>query len=217
MSSACQLWQPNASIASIEKLFELEDAKPPRFSFVNRTEMCGVEDARFDCLPTPRLLITEPDFAPDLIFEGFLFASAALRSAMALSEGDVRYHAVEVTGSTPKVQGADYRMVEVLEFADPIDYARSEGEIIDVPGPRGVLAREWQRSGGGPDTPVGVLYWRRDFTPPAPLFHCAELRSMLATDDLADRVMRAGLDVVFVDITGQTSRSELVLRRLAQR
>lgn len=196
-----RFWRMTATVPCMERLFALEEEYPPRFSFINRSACSGGQDEAI-----PRILLSEPGFAPDLIFSGLLFASLRLREIMCLPEETVSYGPVATEGADAALK-ADYKIINLLTAADPIDEYRSEGEYADY----GSM-REWLRDGGGPDNPAGLIFWKDDFTPPAPVFRCDVLHIPLATEELADRVMRAGLDVAFVDQTGQTSRTEMVLR-----
>lgn len=206
-------WEMTGGIRSMDRLVELELAVPPRFSVLNRFDLAT---APADRRPIPRLLLTEPEFAPDLIFSGFLFASARLRAILELAEEDIRYTPIELIKSSAAAIQADYHLFEPLKVGDPVDSVRSQGEYVDMLDSDGRPVREWQRLPGGPGGPSGLLHWREDFVPPAPVFRCDALLVTLATEEVARRVMRRSLDVAFVDVTGQGSRTELVLRAAEQ-
>lgn len=71
----------------------------------------------------------------------------------------------------------------------------------------------WITSITGPHAPSRPTVWREGFIPPAPLFRDRYGR-FIATDALADRVMRAGIsDVMFEDVTSEASLHALTLRQ----
>ena len=65
-----------------------------------------------------------------------------------------------------------------------------------------------------PGIPRLVNLWDPAFVAPAPLFRVPGISWSLATDALADRVMRAGIsDVVFMDIENDGTRTAGIIYR----
>jgi hypothetical protein len=158
--------------------------------------------------PTPRFACTDPTFAPDLIFEGELFASRRLRDAMALDKGVVQWLSVDCTKCPPTMQAADYQLMNLLVFANPMDRERSSPpSFYDVVLPDGDTTFVWTARPYQPGGPVPRVKWHPDFTPPAPIFRVPGLPWVLATEELADRIMRAGVDdIIFTDLQNDGAR-----------
>ena len=83
-----------------------------------------------------------------------------------------------------------------------VDY---KGEVTDC----------WQLAQCDPRVPFARLNLRADLVPPAPLFAAAHLHWLLATDDVAERVLRSGIKgVLFTEprgVTGQIANVHLAL------
>lgn len=227
------LWSLCPSIASAERLDSLATRRRPAFEWVNRREhsehavslgsmaevdampvgqVAGVD---LSSAPTARWRCTEPGFAPDLVFEGELFASRQLRAAMALPDDTVQWLPVDCSDCPQAMRDADYRLMNLLAFANPMDRQRTAPpEFTDVTLPDGSWTFVWSADPWQPGRPMPHLFWRKNFVPPAPLFRVPGWSMTLATEELAERVMRAGLDdVVFIDMqTDGTPTSELVVR-----
>ena len=214
------LWQVRASLESLQLVQDMVDAKPPTFEFVNRRAMMkplsldgamADRDGRSDRI-TPIIRITSPDFALDYFDWGLSCASARLRAALGDVGGCMRFRPLDVSGSSPAVVEQAYEVLEVTASADPIDETRTPGEVIDVPGLDGKVSKEWII---GLPAHGDRVFWREDFVPPAPMFRVKGTPWVLATDALADRVMRAGIkDVVFQDLTSNRAQTEVVLRQM---
>jgi hypothetical protein len=207
----------------------LEDEEPPRFQLINRNAIFEVwcrflegseyeayseaDLARmeFDAMPWPVFRIADPAFRLDYFQVGRLCClSLRLREALGLSDDVIRYREIDLLDSPPAVHAQEYRAFEVVHHTDPIDWSRTPSEILEYQRADGstsrrrVLAHPLRR----PHT-----YWRENFTPPAPLFRA--LSWLMATDELADRVMRAGItDVLFQDITSDSGQTKFVRRKL---
>ena len=202
------LWPMGPSLAVMQQTVRLETRRPPRLFVVNRDQLS--DEAARDPL-VPELVVDQPRFAPNFLWCGFQFASARLREVLALDADAIDYRPVDASGSTPAVQAADYRWFEARHSADPIDYVRTYGAEPERDAD-GSTSLAWQLSVCGPHAPARVMVWRDDFVPPAPLFRNAN-GVLLATEALADRVMRAGLtDVVFQDVTSLEALERLVWR-----
>jgi hypothetical protein len=224
------LWMVSSSVESMQHFLDLEDEEPPRFEFVNRDALfqhwdrfLGSEydaygdDERelleFDAMPTPVFRIADPAFRPDYLEKSSIqCTSLRLRQALGLTEAVIRYRDVKLDQSTPAVRAQEYQAFQVVHFADLIDWNRTPGQVLEHRRPDGSIRR--QRYLAHP-LDGQRTYWRDDFTPRAPLFRVFGTPWTLATDALADRVMRAGItDLVFQDITSDRAQIELVFRQL---
>lgn len=224
-------WMIGSSLPSMQCLIELGEAKPSRFDFINNhsinvfrdkllMEHRGEDEAErerleFDGMPTPVFEIADPDFALDYFFSGIPCASAKLRQALDLSDDVIRYRDIDLDRSPPSVRARAYQTFHVAHFADAIDWERTPMQILELPRDDGtILKRRFVRP-PHPAEPDSRIYWRKDFAPPAPLFHVVGTPWMMATDALADRVMRAGInDMTFQDIVSERGQSDYVLRQL---
>ena len=223
------LWPMIPTPASMERLERLQRRRPPRFVIVNEAsiwealssaaegapgqDVTAQDAARFAAMPMPVLAITDPSFAPNLVWAGLHFASARLREALGLGPDVVEYRAVDASGSAAAAQAADYQVFRVVREADPVDLARMYGHEPDR-GADGRPTSAWLLSVHGPHAPPRQTVWREGFVAPAPLFRDASGR-LMATEALAERVMRAGLaDVAFQDVVSEASLRGLAFRTL---
>ncbi len=79
--------------------------------------------------------------------------------------------------------------------------------FVDVDTPAGPTF-VWVTEPSHPGNAQPTIAWSADFIPPAPLFQVPGTGWTLATDELADQVMRAGTDeVVFMDVTNDGTRT----------
>ena len=223
-----RLWPMLPSVASMQQVDKLQRRRPPRFALVNgdaihaaenavreRTPALSCQDQDEHCFaasPTPHLVITHGQFAPDYLWPGIHLASARLRAAFDLGPAAIEYRDVDTSGSTAQVQAADYKVFRVVQQADPVDLRRTHGHEPDRDA-HGDPTVAWMTSITGPHAPPRPTVWRDGFVPPAPLFRDRHGR-FIATDALADRVMRAGIsDVTFQDVTSEASLRALTLRQ----
>lgn len=224
-------WLIGGSLESMPRLQDMENERPPRFEFANLRAVheygLRVDDAfdgdddaerellEFDGMPMPVFRIADPTFRLDYFDQGIRCVSLRLREAFGLASAVVRYRDVDLDGSPPALRAQQYQAFHVVAFADLIDWNRTAGQALDVPRPDGSIRKLWRLA---PPNPVGSsrrIYWRDNFTPPAPLFRVAGTSWTVATDSLADRVMRAGItDLVLQDVTSDRAQTELVLRAL---
>ena len=221
-----KLWQFRGSMSSQQAIIDMVDAKPPLFEFVNQN---AVQNYRFQIdqlypdhdqgehgplanagMPTPVFRIRSPTFALDYFDWGVACMSARLRAALGDVADCVRYHPVNVDGSSPSVQEQDYRQFDVTAIADAIDRSQLPGRTLDFPRSDGSVRQEWFL---GVLKPGERLRWRDNFRPPAALFRVKGTSWVMATDELADRVVRAGVrDVEFQDLTSDMAQKQIVLR-----
>ncbi|MFV0622679.1 hypothetical protein ACBY01_01530 [Sphingomonas sp. ac-8] len=222
------LWNMGPSIAAGERLNRLVDRDPPAFAWVNRAQYADaiqaggsvldedgfglgqVRGVDLSSLPRPRLQCTEPDFAPDLIFWGELFASARLVAALELDASSVQLIEVDCDECPPAVQAAGYRLLNLLTFANPMDIERSEpADFFPFRNGDGEEDHVWLFEGAGPGDPAPHIVWRDGFTPPASLFRVPGRPWALATESLADFVAAGGFqDVAFYDLTARDRLTE---------
>lgn len=176
-----------------------------------------IEGADLSKAPTPRFKATAEDFAPDLFFLGELFASKRLIETLALPQASVQLLPVDCSACPPAMRAQDYKVLNLLTFANPMDRERSWPSIYtDVELSDGTSTFLWSAEPWQPGMPVPRLFWREDFIAPAPLFRVPGKHWAMATDALAGRVIRAGFDdVMFHDLTNDGSRTYgLIVRTL---
>ena len=142
------LWLIGGSLQSMQYLQDLEDARPPRFVFVNRSDVhrhrmrieseyahyseAEREPLAFSGMPTPLFRVGDPAFPLDYFDAGVACASPRLR--LALCGDNVRYRDVDITGSPPTVVARGYQAMDVMSFADPFDKDRTSGGMPTSPG-----------------------------------------------------------------------------------
>ncbi len=182
------------------------------------------DDRWFDQCPVPELSINDNKFWMNWIdwptFAELKLVSAKLRDVLALSSEQVRYHPVDMAACSAKVQAIDYRRLQVLQSSFSLDINRSDGYWRD-------LTRSDENEA---NWVVGFAYeeaslitqrfpkipkiqFKENFVPPAPLFYCKHLNVILVTDELAGRIVNAGIDdVVFVDYTNDGTEPDLKTR-----
>jgi hypothetical protein len=225
------LWSVTGAVDSMQYFLEIWNEEPPRFEIVNEIaiheyklrihdEYGDHEDAerelvQFRGMPTPVFRCADPTFNLDYFDAGMHCASSRLRRALGLTEAAISYRDIDLDESPPAVRANEYQAFQLVTFADPIDWSRTPGVAVDVRRADGSFGKEWRLGPPNPSGPRQRIYWRGDFVPPAPLFRAIGTPWMLATDDLADKVMRAGItDLAFLDIISDRAQTELVFRRL---
>ena len=233
-----KLWMVVGSISSAQRTMDLsayglsDDA--PRFDYVNFSEVAQRlrEVLRFDminhemwdaagvafrAIPEPILRITDPDFRLDYFFVSQQFVSARLRSVIGLGPDAIVYRDVDTRQSSAAVQAQDYNMLYVVHRANPFDASRMPGRVRPVRQEDGSLRDEWiAETPERPNLSKAVeIFFREDFQPPAPIFRTIGWDFTLATDDFAERVMRAGIaEMAFLQIDGPPQTEELIFRQL---
>lgn len=226
------LWSLIPDIGTAERLFRLMDRRPQRFQVLNEAERFGLHAALmerhpdlppgaldalwFDAAPPPVLEGTEPGFAPDYVWvNGLRLASARLLEALALGEGVLRTRPADASRCAPAMRDAGYAEFHVVPEADPFDRARTSAAVLAPFLPDGRVNPGWvpDSANSGPNAPVPVIRWRDDFVPPAPLFRVPGHGWLLTTDDLAERVGRAGIeDVAFQGVADDPPPHDVLLR-----
>jgi hypothetical protein len=226
------LWTAVGAVDSMQYFLRLwSELRPPQFEIVNETaihehklrvhdEYGDHEDAerelvQFRGMPKPVFRFADPAFKLDYFDAGMPCASLQLRRVLGLTEAAISYRDIDLDGSPPEVHANEYQAFQLVNFADPVDWSKTSGEAIDVRCADGSVARQWRLIPPNPVGPPNRVYWRDDFVPPAPLFRATGTPWMLATDDIAEKVMRVGItDLAFLDITSDRAQTELVLRQL---
>ena len=225
------LWSVTGAVDSMEYFFGLWDEKPPRFKIVNDMAIHEYKRRIFDeytdraeserelalfrDMPKPVFRIGDPAFKLDYFDAGVHCASQRLRRALGLTEAVIRYRDIDLDESLPAVLGNEYQAFQLVHYADPVDWSRTAGMAFDVRRGDGSIGKEWRLGPPDPSGPPRRIYWRDDFVPPAPLFRANGTPWMLATDELADKVMRAGItDLAFLDLVSDRAQTELVFRQL---
>ena len=138
--------------------------------------------------PRPFFSLPRKRFAPDFFtFGSYWLASRRLRDALALPEHVVQYWPVELLAGTVEAEAQDYRWVRVLLTQHVMDWARSVCRMTSitnvVTGRRSLSPRSVTR-----------FAVRPGLCPVAELLRAVEVwgYGALATDALAERVLRAG-------------------------
>lgn len=228
-----QLWEFTPSIAATEHVYRLYDAKPRAFEVINEAEvfrfirsqaealdrenpsLVDVTSLELSDMPRPRFRITDPGFANNVISMGLTYISARLARTLDLGGDAVQYVDVDCSACPAPVQAMGYKVMNLRAFGNPMDRQRMPGEFTEVAMPDGGITHVWRYDGPRPPSaPPLPVWWRQDFVAPAPLFRVPGGGWTLATDDLAEKVMRAGFpDVAFIDVTNDGSRTEGLIDR----
>jgi hypothetical protein len=215
----------------MEYFLGLRNEEPPRFEIVNDIavhehkgrihdeyhdhEESERELALFRGMPKPIFRFGDPAFELDYFDAGMNCASQRLRRAFGLGDDVVSYRDIDLDGSPPAALAKEYQAFQAVHYADVVDWNRTPGMAFDVRRADGSIGKEWRLGSPGPNDPAVRIYWRDDFVPPAPLFRANGTPWMLVTDEVADKVMRAGItDLTFVDLTNERAQTELVYRQL---
>lgn len=94
--------------------------------------------------------------------------------------------------------------MQPLVFTDPLDHDRTPGQIETVTAYDGSESAIWVRPKGPTADQPSPTFRRADFVPPAPLLRVPRTARTLATEELAARVMDAGIeDLAFQDVEGE--------------
>lgn len=227
-----KLWWMIPTIASQERVDKLATRKKPQVGFVNDDELHEfrhgspgtLPEARPDgiflpvenwsAMPTPRLFVRTSDFQPNYFWLGLKLVSDHLARTVALGPEQVQYIEADCSECPTSVQDMGYKAINVLACANPIDRERSgPGRFVDIETPGGPTYA-YVSNRQSPFDPVDRIYWREDFVPPAPLFCVPNSGWLLATEELAERVTRAGIDdVAFLDVTNDGTRTDKLISR----
>lgn len=156
----------------------------------------------FAAIPTPQLVIPDPNFALSLFYCGEWFASRRMREVLALQEDEVVYRPADLSGSAEPVRLLDYWAFTLIEHADGIDPESSDVERIY--GKNGEVLYWSPALLTGPNDPWPQVNLRPDFVAPAPMFYMDRTDWLMVTDELKQRIEAAGFDDVrFAPPTGE--------------
>jgi hypothetical protein len=226
------MWAIDDSFESVQYFIALEQAEPPQFEFVNwlavhKYRRCILDEydgddhdelelLEFNGMPMPVFKIADPAFKLDYFFHDKIrCASLRLRQALGLTDAVIRYRDIDLDQSPLATRKHEYQAFHVVAVGDPIDWNRTRGQFVELPRLDGFVRKIWILEPPDPVGPRQRIYWRDDFTPPAPLFRAFGTPWTMATGALADRVMRAGItDMVFKDVISDRGQTEYVLRQL---
>ena len=223
-----RLWTMNESLESSERHFRIVELHPSRSLIINRDEISDylrdaaerdpgasydeIEFRSLSRVPTPVLLIGDPAYAPPLFFEGFNYVSRRLREVLGLPADVVHCQEVDASGCVELARSAGYTTFQALHVADPIDRERSDGDWVDTIERDGSPGRMWMPT-GGPTRPAPRIVIRPDFVPPAPVFRQPSGGAPVVTDEVAERVLRAGLtDIMFIEVGQERGQTEIVCK-----
>lgn len=228
--STLALWSMNESLESAEEHFRIADRHPSRSLIINRDRisdalqneaerdsaatLAEVELRLLSRTPTPTLVIGEPTFVPHLFLEGFNYVSRRLRDILDLPLGVVHCQPVDATRCVEPARTAGYTTFQPVHVADPIDQEQSDGEWVDTIERDGSLGRMWMPM-GGPTHPAPRIVLRAGFRPPAPVFRQPDGGPPIVTDEIAERVLRAGIaDIMFIRLGQERGQTENVCKAL---
>lgn len=135
----------------------------------------------------PEVWLPPLDFSPDYFsLAGLTFVSRRFRDALAQPEGVVQYWPIHLARGSEEARAQDYMLFRILAWQPALDWGCSVCEREEFINPRTgehlVAARSIKRF-----VPLD------DLVPRTEIFRAAEARtSILVTDGLAERVLRAG-------------------------
>ncbi len=208
--------KPKAEVLNLSEVYDFlfgppDAVREPKIADV----FLPIVPADWSKLPALKLRITPADFAYDYFIMGLPLVSARLRTVLALEPDRVRYLDVDCFECSAAVQAMDYKVLHVLTYANPLNRELTGPcRFIDVKTPAGPTFA-WVRPPINPNDPPPRIAWRADFAAPAPLFQVPNSAWTLATDELAERVMRAGFsDVAFYEHTKDGTQAALITREL---
>lgn len=140
-----------------------------------------------DGFPRPEVWLPPLGFAPDHFhLTGLMFVSRRFRDVLAQADGVVQYWPIRLARGSEEAYAQDYMLFRVLAWQPALDWERSECEREEA-----TIERTGERL-------VTALFIRRfvplpDLVPRTEIFRAAEApTSILVTDGLAERVLRAG-------------------------
>jgi hypothetical protein len=207
-----KFWWMHAEATQAEKILRLENLKKPTFYFANRLALSkdglqhfkeSWEVTKIKRPVTPVLKVSNKTINSNILWTSQLFFSKILRDAIELKDDCIQYIDIDSSESHPNFQLMDYKMAHILKVGDAIDLDASDFEKysqIDIV--TGLKDEGWRANieMQMKMQPIRICF-KENFDPPAPLFTLKWHDSLLATDELADRVLNSGItDVTFQDI-----------------
>ncbi|ALV09191.1 zinc metallopeptidase [Roseateles depolymerans] len=225
-----RFWHMHGSARLDDYMLRLSSAKPPRFRIRNKDEVLDafaagpafvgqgpIEIRALSGCPIPAFEVTAEDYHPSIVLMGPDFYSRALRDALDLPPDQIQYLPVDTTRCVRPFRAQDYRLAHVLAVGDVLDLSASGYEFGSGPGWDGHPIDTW-RPRQLPPTPLEPIRYapmtftfREDATAPSALFISRWSGHLMVTDELAQKVLDAGLDdVQFQDITHHDPRGKTV-------
>lgn len=203
--------KPTLKLPNFDKL--AEEAEKPKTS-IGAADKRDTKRSKLVLSEPLALELTEPGFAPDFLELGFPLVSEELRDAIGLDEPTIQWLDVDASGSTQAVIDKNYRIMRVLSAAKAVDTVRSDGETREIADASGDgVVSIWVHATSGPHQPPSAFFWLPDFTPPTPVFYESLKQVVLFTDEVAARVIAAGIDdVIFIDLENDGSQADLKTR-----
>ena len=237
--NAAKLWLvtvPASIIAYLSSVYDADDSGRTRIDLVNDADVLDRRGKVFDDLldheswqvavqvfrrlPKAILRIDDPSFDLDYFARRGHYASARLRSALALRDDEIAYRPVDTSSCPEAARAKDYEAFLPLKVANPFDPARMPGRVRSVRQDDGSSRDEWVVEppfDPGVSAPLQV-YFKPGFEPPAPLFRPMGMPAWtFATEDLADRVSRTDITgIAFQEIEGEQAARESIQRSQPQ-
>ncbi len=211
-SDTTQFWWMRAESTNADKILRLERSKPPKFSFVNRQEIFDafLKEGAFgkrsnrpaQQAPQAIFKVSSDSVTPSILWGSLSFFSTSLREALGLEKDCVQYLDVDASQCHPNFKAMDYKLAHFLQRGDAVDLEASDFEFYSQSAPDGSLEEGWRpnREMQLKRLPIKIIF-KENFVPPAPLFIQNRHEMLLATDELASRVLNSGItDVTFQDI-----------------
>jgi hypothetical protein len=134
-----------------------------------------------------KLIITDPDFAPDFIEFWGTYCSDTLRSLFDFDPKVVQYFPVDCSLCPPAVRAKNYMRMDVLARRSVIDLEKS---------------RPWRLPWADGERIVAVqdIVFKDGASSDAPIFRDPHESRWFVTDAFAERILRAGIeDIAFSD------------------
>ena len=211
----------HGSARADDHMLRLSKAKPPRFRIRNKDELHdafaagpafvgpGPAEIRpLSSCPVPVFEVTAEDYHPSIVLLGPDFYSRALREALDLPPDQVQYLPVDTTRCVEPFRAQDYRLAHVLAVGDVLDLPASGYEFSTGLGWDGTPEEAWRPRQLPPTALEPIRYapltfvLREDVNVPSPLFVSRWSGHLMISDELAQKILDAGLDdVQFQDIT----------------
>ena len=203
-------WLLQQSLSGLETYFELADRGPAGSLIGNRDALHALYGETRPCV-VPRLEIDDPAFDLDLFEDGATFVSRRMIDVMGLPASAATFGDVDDAACVAAVRERGYRTMELLARGDALDHDASDGEIVEVVGANGEIAREWMLVAPDPNRPAPRAVWRSGFEAPADLFRVDGTSWQAVTEALAARIGAARLvGVDLVDPVASAATGDLV-------
>lgn len=207
------LWIVQPNLDGLETYFALAEQKP-NFSLIrNKDELHVSRTSSGTSDVVPVLEIPDASFGLDFFSDGGIFVSRRLVDALALPAGVASFVEADTARCPEEVRALGYRLMTIEIEGDAVDPQRSDGGMVDVLTDDGDIVSRWEMRLPQPNTPAPRVTWREDYLPPADLFRIVGTGWNGVTDELAARVLAAGLTGLnFVDVVATAATGEMVVK-----